>query len=278
MDYINIHGVLIPQIGVGTYSQQGNTLQDVVRTAVDCGITLFDTAYKYNNEAELANAISQTNIVKPIIQSKVCARQLLGSWSMLRMNRQSVMQAYNMSCKKMQTDKIDIFLLHSYFNGCEKYYQQLIELRERGACLIVGVCNANINQLKQIYNYTGEYPMILQTEIHVYNNQKKLIDFCHDNNIVVEARSPFAHGDVIHEWQNLPQLKTIACKYNKTIPQVILRWLVQQKLIVIYRSANRLHIGENADIFDFDLQAHEMCVIDQLNQDKSFGFISNKRV
>lgn len=266
----------LPKIGFGTYSLHGDIINKSIETAISNGILLFDTAYKYENETELFNAVVKTgyNISDIYIQTKVCQRQLLGSLSKLRLDKQSVKQAFKKSLNRL--NKIDVFLIHSYFDGCEKFYKDLIRLRDEGLVPFVGICNCNQQQLQHIYNCVGEYPMVIQVEIHPYNSQKKIIEFCHNNNILIEARSPFAHGDVMQEWYANKRILDIANSYNKTIPQIILRWLIQQNIIPIYRSKNINHISENIDINDFSLTLEQMNTIDKLNKDISFGFVSNK--
>ena len=199
----------------------------------------------------------------------------MGSLSKLRLDKQSVKKAFRKSLDRL--NKIDVFLIHSYFYGCERFYKDLISLKDEKLVPFIGICNCNISQLQNIYNCVGEYPMVVQVEIHPYNSQKKIIDFCHNNNIIIEARSPFAHGDVMHEWYENKRLLDIANYYNKSIPQIILRWLIQQNIIPIYRSTNINHISENININDFSLTLDQMNIIDKLNKDISFGFISNKQ-
>lgn len=264
----------LPIIGFGTYSLHGRVLHESINIALSSGIVLFDTAYKYGNEFELSSIINTCNSAKKIfLQTKVSQKQLLGTLSKLRLDKKNVKKSYRTSCSNLNT-KIDVYLIHSYFDGCEKYYKKLIDLQNEEKIPYIGICNVGIEQLKLIKNITGQFPMIIQVEIHPYNSQKRLIDFCHSNNIIIEARSPFAHGDVMQEWINNDKLSRLSKYYDKTIPQLILRWLVQQNVIPIYRSKNSQHIKENVEIFDFEISTTHMSMIDELNKNISFGFVS----
>lgn len=278
MEYINLFETKLPLVGLGTYSQHGEVLRKSITTSLEVGINYFDTAYKYQNEKEIGRILKYSNIDSIVLQSKVCARQLLGSKKWLWLDKESVEKSYKKTCKRLEKDSIDVFLLHSVIQGQEKYYEQLMRLRDHKAVKVIGVCNFGIDQLEQIKKRVGEYPMLLQAEIHPYHSQKELIRFCKQNNILLEARSTFAHGDMIREWNDNPTLKQIAEYHKKTIPQIILRWIVQQDIIAMTRSSNPIHIKENTEIFDFELLDNQMSAIDSLNQNRSFGYVSTLNI
>lgn len=268
--------IYIPLIGLGTYSQFNETLNHSITTAISNGVLLIDTAYKYQNERDIANVIKGVPRNQLFIQSKVCARQLLGRLSRLRLDKQSIRKAYHTSCRNLGVKYLDSYLIHSYFCGAEKHYNKLMYLRNNGLVPIIGFCNVNIDQIKSIYNACGEYPMTIQVEIHPYHSQKQLIEFCNEHNIKVQARSPFAHGDVLNEWMEHDTIKKIAIEHGKSVPQIILRWLTQQGVTPIFRSRREEHIVANANIFTFELTQNQMHTIDSLNKNLSFGYISNK--
>lgn len=266
----------IPLIGLGTYSQFNETLSHSLKSAISNEISLFDTAYKYQNEREIATIIKDLPRDSVFLQSKVCTQQLLGRLSRLRLDKQSIQKAYNISCRNLGVEYLDSYLIHSYFLGVEKHYNNLIDLRNNGLVPIIGICNVNISQIKKLYDICGEYPMTIQVEIHPYHSQKLLIEFCNEHNIMVQARSPFAHGDALDEWENLDTIKNIALECRKSVPQIILRWLTQQGITAIFRSSRVDHIAANANIFTFELTEKQMHAIDSINKNLSFGYISNK--
>lgn len=261
----------IPLVGLGTFTLKGNRFYNILENAVQLGYQLIDTAHKYHNERVIGKMNNSPEQV--MISSKICAGQIYGNLSLLYLNKMSVLDAFNLSSNKVGRN-LDVFLLHSPFRGFEYTYFDLIKIRKQGLVKIIGVCNCNKEHLNKIYNLTGEYPMINQIEIHPYNYPLQLIDFCKNKGIIVEARSPFAHGDALHEWLENSDLLNIALKYNKTIPQIILRWLTQQEIIALPRTSSLIHLKENIDIFDFTLTDVEMNFMKSLNKNKSYGYKS----
>ena len=270
MEYIKCGELTLPVLGLGTYSMQGAQLQEAISVAIESGYTLFDTAQKYNNEKQIGRITIGT---QAIIQSKVSSRTLSGSMRCFWLNRKSVQKAYNISNERIGNFNLAIFLLHSYFADSAKYLKRLSEIKGLKA---FGICNLSLHQLKILIEKNSVKPMIVQAEIHPYHSNKDLIKYCIENEIVIEARSPFAHGDALHEWESNEKLMRIAKKYNKSICQIILRWIIQQGVIAIFRSGNNNHIMENIDIFDFCLNNEEMTVIDSMNKNLSYGYISNR--
>ena len=274
MEYISVGDTKLPLVGLGTFSQHGDVLNKSIAASLNAGGKYFDTAFKYQNEKAIGQILKSTNVENIVLQSKVCAKQLLGSKKWLWLDKESVEKAYRKTCKRLEKDSIDVFLIHSYMQGQDMFYEQLMRLRDHKAVKIIGVCNFCIEQLEQIKQKVGEYPMLLQAEIHPYHSQKELIGFCKQNNITLEARSPFAHGDVMNEWEADKDLASMSNHYGKSIQQIILRWIVQQGIIAMPRSSNPKHIVDNYNIFDFSLTNEEMISIDKLNRNQSFGFVS----
>lgn len=277
MEYIKVGELSIPQVGLGTYTHRGELMDANVAVAKRCGCALFDTALLYQNESDLAAALRKADFGSDaIVQTKVPPARLIGKRKYLRLDRIPVAKAFQDSVRNLQGLTPSIYLFHSYGRGCEQPYRQLIKLQRQGRVSVIGICNCDIPQLQSIYNHTGEYPMILQTEVHPYLSQKPLLDFCRERGIAVEARSPFAHGDALEEWLHNAVLTHIAHDHGRTVPQVILRWLVQQGLIVIPRTTNPIHMQENLALFDFALAPSQMQQIDALNRNRSFGVRSQR--
>lgn len=263
----------IPMIGMGTYPLKGRHLIDVLKFAGSAGYELYDTAHMYGNEGDIGFAI-QNNILdrnKILITSKICATQYLGHRRYLHLDKQSVSRAYKNSCKLLGVDSIDIFLLHSPFKYNTKAYQELISLYDKGKVKAIGVSNFNQEQLDTLYKEVGGIPMINQIEIHPYNTMEDIIQYCNDRGIVVEAYSPFGRGNILPEIMNNETLIQFAQQHNKSVGQIILRWLVQQDIITVVRSSNPKRIQENLEIFDFSLTDEQMKYISSLNQNKGYG-------
>ena len=273
MEYIANNHIRLPLLGLGTFSMHGEELRNVVTEAVRSGYYLFDTATKYKNEKDLGTVLNDTPNL--FLQSKVHAGQLWGNIRYLRLNKKDVKKSLALSSKRLGVSPY-IYLLHSPFSGYEHFFKELAEIRDKGVVNGIGVCNVNLEQLVKLISMTGQKPDVIQVEMHPYHSNQKLIEYCHDHGILVEARSPLAHGDALPEWQSNRLLQEISRRHGKTIPQIILRWIIQQKVVVIVRSGNPVHIRQNMDIFDFSLTAQEMVEIHSINKNLSFGFFSTK--
>lgn len=278
MDTHSISGLVFPSIGLGTYPMRGAHLKAAIETALSNGYVLFDTASKYGNEYEVAQSLkSCCHPERIIVQTKISVTQLSDKFFFgIRCGHNTERDALRESLKHLGRKKLDVYLVHSPARGYESIYSSLMGFREEGLVSVIGVCGFHEDHLQSIKNKFGEYPSINQIEIHPYYSNKRLVGFCKENGIIVEARSPFAHGDALNEFIVNPVLLSIATKYSKTVPQIIIKWLVQQELIVIVKSEDSSHISENIDVFDFVITEAEMKAIDQLNKNHSFGFVSRR--
>ena len=274
MEYATLrNGVKIPMVGFGTYPLKGDDLIETLRITSEAGYTLYDSAYLYQNESDIGKCIDLgiLNRNNTIITSKIQGIQYSGRRRFLYLDKISVNKAYKRSCKKFNTNQLDIYLLHSPFKRYVNAYKELIQLYNDKKVKVIGVSNFNESELELLYKECGEYPMINQIELHPFNTMKGIISYCKKHNIQVEAYSPFGRGNLVSEIMNNPHLKDIALRHNKTVGQVVLRWIIQQGIIAIPRSTNPERINQNIDIFNFALTDEEMLYIDSLNQDKGFG-------
>lgn len=277
MDFISVEGLRLPQIGLGTYPLRDDPLREALTAALSCGYSLIDTAFKYQNESEIGGFLSEKRFAKHqvIIQTKLSATQLsYKKFLGIKYGRETAEDAINGSLLRLQKKCLDVYLLHSPSNGYVDLYRELQFFKASGKANVIGVCKFDELQLHEINNKCGEYPSINQLEIHPFYTNKNVISFCKDNGIVIEARSVFAHGDIMRELFDSVDLQRIALEYNKSIPQVVLRWIVQQGLVAIVQSHSSEHIYDNIDIFDFELTEKQMMTIDSMNKNQSFGYKS----
>lgn len=274
MEFVEKNNILVPKIGLGTYSMSKELLERIIPASSEIGYTLIDTANKYQNEIPLGNILKKYGRNRYLIETKVHPTQLLGNIRYLRLNRKDIRSTYHKACMNLQTDHIDVFMIHGIFNGYEKYLNQLLELKKEGKVGLIGICNINVQQLSYFHSCHKQLPDIIQVEIHPYHSNKELVTYCKENSVLVEARSPFAHGDAMDEWCNEDILKEIAEKHHATIPQVILRWITQQDLIAITRTTNISHLKENIDSLKLELTDDDIYRIDSLNKNLSFGYVS----
>lgn len=267
------NGVKIPMVGLGTYPLTGEVLITTIKDAVEIGYELFDTATAYNNESEIGKLVGDgvLNLDKVFVTSKIHNNILLGRKRYLHLDRKTVKRCYADSCRKLNMQKISAYLLHQPFNGCSKHYMDLMSLYDDGKVGVIGVSNFDIRELKELHNKCGQWPMMNQTEISPYNNQKDLISFCKDNGILVQAYSPFGRGNLVNELMNDITLVSIAEIHGKTVGQIVLRFIVQQGVAVVARSTNHDRLQQNNSIFDFELSEEEMAIISSLNRNVVFG-------
>lgn len=275
MNTINVGGLTLTQVGLGTFPLKDGALKNALATAVSNGYGLVDTAFKYQNETEIGDFFNSGNQV--IIQTKFSVTQLsYKKFFCLKYGRKTTKDAIEGSMERLRKQCLDVYLLHSPSNGYVDYYGDLKEFRGQNKVKAIGVCRFDKRQLQDIKDKHGEYPAINQIEVHPFYTNKRVIDFCKENGIVVEARSLFTHGDALQELMRSKILNGIAMEYGKSVPQIIVRWVVQQGLIAIVKSCTPNHIKENVDVFDFYLTDKQMAMIDSMNRDQSFGVKSEK--
>lgn len=280
MNFVNVGGLNLTQIGLGTFPLKGEVLQNAMAVAINNRYGLIDTAFKYKNETDIGEFLTQNVGIFPpvVVQTKFSVTQLTyKKFLWYKYGRNTTKDAIEGSLKRLGKQFLDIYLLHSPSNGYVSLYGDLKEFREQQRVKVIGVCKFDEHQLQDIYDNYGEYPAINQIEVHPFYTNKPLIEFCKEHGILVEARSIFTHGDALTELLNSKLLIDIAERYNKTVPQIILRWIVQQQLVAVVKSETERHIKENAQIFDFELSEIEMAKIDSLNKNQSFGYISTKK-
>lgn len=274
MEFVTLrNGIKLPMIGFGTYPLKGEELKATLQKAFNIGYSLFDSAHLYQNEQDIGECIASgiLNREKVLLTSKMQGVQYTGHRKFLYLDGASVSKIYRRACQKFHTDHLDIFLLHSPFNAYEKAYKELIQLYKKNKVNVIGVSNFNEREMDALYRECGEYPMINQIEFHPYNTMKGIVAYCKEHEIQVEAYSPFGRGNLVSEILNNHKLQEIATAHNKTVGQVVLRWIVQQGIITIPRSTNEERMKQNLDVFDFVLTDDEMLYIDSLNQNKGFG-------
>lgn len=270
----------MPMVGLGTFQIPLEKMNEVIGWAYSSGYRMFDTAWKYKNEGAIASALKHNGIKREdvFISTKCNADALFfggchaGKKGLFDVrNFKSVRKIILTSFENLQTDFIDLFLVHWPWPipVAQEFYVELLRLQKEGKIRAVGVCSALPPHLEAFEDAANVVPSVNQFEISPLNTQKHLIKFCKDRGICVEAMSTFSHfrntetrKDIVRNEKIAP----IAAKYNKSIPQVILRWLVQQGIVVIPKSSNKERIKENISIFDFSLTHEEMETIDSLDQ------------
>lgn len=256
------NGVEMPQFGLGVYKvEEGQQVEETVKKAINLGYRLIDTAAFYENEEGVGKAIKESGVPREelFITTKV--------WN-TEQGYEQTLAAFEKSIKKLNLEYIDLYLIHWPVKG--KYldtWKALEELYKDGKVKAIGVSNFQIHHLKEIMENSSEKPVVNQVELHPRLSQEELRAFCDENNIKIEAWSPIARGRVLDD----SVIQEIAHTHGKSAAQIILRWHLQNSIIIIPKSVHEERLKENADIFDFELSSAEMDQLNQLNVNERYG-------
>jgi diketogulonate reductase-like aldo/keto reductase len=260
------NGLEMPVIGLGVFQvEDGQVVVDSVKAAIRNGYRSIDTAAIYQNEEGVGQGIREAleeNGLKRedlFITSKVWNADL---------GYQSTIDAFELSLKKLGLDYLDLYLIHWPVEG--KYvesWKALETLYKNGKVKAIGMSNFQIHHLKEVMANAEIMPMINQVELHPMLSQVELREFLKENSIQVEAWAPLMQGQLFEN----ETLLQIANKHNKSIAQVVLRWHLQNGVVIIPKSIKEHRIQENANIFDFELTEEDMNQINSLNQNHRVG-------
>ncbi|MCM3117374.1 aldo/keto reductase [Neobacillus sp. MER 74] len=252
-------GLTLPVIGLGTYKLKGNEGVTSIQSAMDLGYRLIDTAYNYENEGTVGEAVRRSSV----------PREELRITSKLPGRYQSYTNAVTTieeSLYRGHLDYYDLYLIH-WPNPKQGLYveawQALIDAKKKGIIRSIGVCNFLPEHIERLEKETGVKPSVNQIELHPYFNQADQRIWHEEHEIKIESWSPLARAnDILHN----DSLQMIANQHNKSISQIILRWQYQLGAISIPKSASPTRQLENISIFDFSLDASEMELISGLTR------------
>ncbi|MCS7460321.1 aldo/keto reductase [Paenibacillus doosanensis] len=255
------NGVKMPWLGLGVWkTKNGDEVIQSVSAALKAGYRSIDTAAAYGNEDGVGAAIKQSGIARDelFITTKV--------WNSDQ-GFDSTLKAFDESRRKLGLDVVDLYLIHWPVKGKYKdTWRALEKLYKDGSVRAIGVSNFHVHHLEDVMAQSEVKPMVNQVELHPRLSQQKLRSFCRENGIQMEAWSPLMQGHL-----DLPLLSELSAKYGKTPAQIILRWDLQNGVVVIPKSITESRIRENGNIFDFELSGDDMTKLDALNEDHRFG-------
>ncbi|MEO7364635.1 MAG: aldo/keto reductase [Candidatus Saccharimonadales bacterium] len=252
------NGVKIPQFGLGTWQVTDNTqYQTMFDAAVAAGYRHFDTAQIYNNEQLLGAAWQSAGLKRQdiFITTKIFIKNF---------GPKRLKSSFAESLNKLSIDQSDLLLLHFPVTILRKNaWRALEQLYAEGKTRAIGVSNYTIKHLEEMKDYAETMPHVNQVELHVFLQQPELLQYCRQNGIVVEAYSPLAHAKANDE----SVIQEIAAAHGKTYAQIMLRWCVEQGLVVIPKSITPSRIQENAEIFSFKLTPADLEKLATLDRD-----------
>lgn len=263
MEYVTLNtGAKMPILGLGVYQIPLAETERAVGEAIKIGYRHIDTAQYYRNEAGVGRAIKSSGLPREefFITTKV-------GTSGYRETKRQVETAL----RNLQTNYIDLMLVHWVMSDYQGTYQALEEAYKEGKLRAIGLSNFNQSQIRGIIDRFDTVPAVLQNEMHVFHQQEAMRAFTKEQGIQFESWAPFGEG--AHDIFNHPVLTQIGLKYGKTAAQVILRFITQEGVVAIPKSINPDRMAQNFDIFDFDLTAEDLATIRSLNEDRGlFGW------
>lgn len=260
------NGVEIPANGFGVYQVSKEDCKESVLTALKTGYRHIDTAQSYFNESEVGEALKESDVPRKeiFLTTKV--------W----IDNYGEGKTYNSvveSLKKLQTDYLDLILLHQPVGDYYAAYRDLEKLYEEGKVRAIGVSNFYPDRLVDLCMFAKIKPMVNQIEVNVFNQQVEAKKWADKYGVVLEAWAPFAEGrnNMFHN----EVLQAIGEKHNKSVAQVILRWLYQRGIVSLAKSVHEERIKENFDIYSFELDNDDMKKIETLDT-KTSSFFSHQ--
>ena len=256
------NGLKMPWLGFGVFKiEDGQQVEHAVKAALEIGYRSIDTAAAYNNESGVGKAIRESGIQREdiFLTTKLWNDDQRGK---------RIRAAFDESLKRLDTDYVDLYLVHWPVKGCyQETWHEMETIYHSGRAKAIGVSNFQVHHLEDVLSAGQVVPVVNQIEFHPFLCQPGLLKFCREHKIQVEAWSPLMRGQIVTE----QALQRLAERYHKTPAQITLRWALQHKVVTIPKSTHSSRIAENAQIFDFELSLEDMNVLNSLDQGKRIG-------
>lgn len=265
------NGLKIPKVGLGTWLIDNDKVEEVVECALEVGYRHIDTAQAYGNEEGVGKAIRKSNI----------ARQDLFITSKIAAEAKTYQEAYdsiNETLNKMGLDYLDLMIIHSpqpwqefrddnrYFKENKEVWKALETAYQEGKVKAIGVSNFLKDDLENILNSCQIKPIVNQILTHISNTKTELIKFCKENDILVEAYSPIAHGAILKN----ENIIAMANKYNVSVARLCIRYIIQLGLVALPKASSKEHLIDNLKV-DFEISEEDMEVLKAIKTIEDYG-------
>ncbi|MDE6945882.1 MAG: aldo/keto reductase [Anaeroplasmataceae bacterium] len=258
------NGVTIPAVGLGTWqSKDGDEAYNAVKWALEAGYKHIDTAYVYGNEKSVAKAIQDSNVDRKDIFITTKLPASVKSYD-------GAIQHFNESLENLNTDYVDLYLIHApwpwtnvgedYTEGNIEAWKAIVDLYNQKKIRAIGVSNFHKKDILPLIEATGVKPMVNQIRYFIGNTQPEITKYCQENDILIQAYSPFATGEILDN----EKLKEMAEKYNTSIPKICLRYCYQNQTNPLPKSVHKERIQDNLE-FDFVISKEDMNYLDSLS-------------
>lgn len=270
-NYTLNNGVEIPKLALGTWFISDDDSVNAVKSAIEIGYRHIDTAQAYQNENGVAEGVRASGVKREdlFITTKLAAE--IKTYA-------DATRSINESLQRMELDYLDLMIIHSpkpwaeyskedrYFEGNREAWRALEDAYKAGKLKAIGVSNFEIVDLKSLMETATVKPMVNQVLAHISNTPFELIQFCEENDILVEAYSPIGHGELFKN----EEVKAMADKYGVTVPQLAIRYDLQLGLLPLPKTANPEHMKGNADV-NFEISTEDMKALKEMEEIKDYG-------
>lgn len=264
------NGIDIPAIGFGTWLLEGEKVTEPLKIALEKGYTHIDTAAIYKNEKEIGVVLQSQNIDrKELFITSKC-------WNSER-GYEKALAAFEQTLSDLQTDYLDLYLIHWPANETQfpdnwaalnaSTWRAFEEIYTSGKAKEIGVSNFNINHLEALFETAKIKPMVNQIEIHPGHSQPELVDFCKQNNLLVQAWSPLGSGRILEN----ELIVSLANKYNVSVGQICINYCLAKEILPLPRSSSEKNIEANLTSDNFKLSAEDIKAIDEMPADGFSG-------
>lgn len=251
------NGVAMPYLGLGVFNMAGgDQTRRSVGWAIEAGYRSFDTASYYGNERDVGRAVRESGVPREeiFVTTKL--------WNDDHGYR-AALSAFERSFEELGLEYIDLYLIHWPVPVLRRdSYRAMEEILAYGGCRAIGVSNYTIRHLEELLSASGTVPAVNQVEFSPFHYQKELLGYCRDRNIQLEAFTPLTRTRRFGD----PLLVQMSRRYLKSQAQLLIRWNLQHRVVVIPKSADRGRIVENADVFDFSITPEDMARLDGLDE------------
>lgn len=264
MEYVTLNnGIKMPMLGYGVYQVTNDECERCVRDALDVGYRSIDTAQAYGNEEAVGRGIKNSGVKRDdiFLTTKVWVSN--GGY-------ENAKKSIEESLKKLDTEYIDLLLIHQPFNDYYGTWRAMEEAYKIGYLRAIGVSNFYPDRLVDLCRFVEVTPAVNQVETHVFQQQKKAHEYMEKYEVQHESWGPFAEGR--KDFFTNPTLTEIGAKYGKSAAQTALRFLIQSNVVVIPKSTHKERMEQNFNVFDFTLSAEDMAAIQKLDEGESLFF------
>ena len=250
------NGIEMPLVGLGTYDIYGEEAVMAVKTALEIGYRLIDTAEMYENEKQIGKAIKESEVPREDIFVTTKVNNTSQGYD-------TTLSAFDKSLELLDLEYVDLYLIHWPIKGKRKETWKAIEkIYASGRAKSIGTGNYLLPFLKELEEYAEIVPAVNQIEFSPYLNMKDDLAYCQLKEIQLQAYTPLSRGKRFDD----PKLLALAKKYEKTPAQLILRWAIQQEISSIPKSANTIRIKENFNIFNFNIEESDILKMNQFDE------------